>query len=181
MNWRFLSRLEENIIAILLVAITLLVFVEVILRFVFNTGISWGEEATRILAAWFVLFGVAWGIKVGAHIGVEVFVNAMNPVLRRIVSFIAVLASLVYCGLILYGTWFYLKLDWITRIDLEDIPIPSWVAHSILGIGFILLSIRLLELLWGIVTGKAEGFSLADEAKDSMHLAASDPDGDAHK
>jgi hypothetical protein len=31
--------------------------------------------------------------------------------------------------------------------------------------------IRLLILLWGIFTGKAEGFHLADEAKESMHLA----------
>jgi C4-dicarboxylate transporter DctQ subunit len=50
-------------------------------------------------------------------------------------------------------------------------PIQKWVAHSILLIGMVLMAIRLLILLWGIFTGKAEGFHLADEAKESMHLA----------
>jgi len=34
-----------------------------------------------------------------------------------------------------------------------------------------LIAIRLLILLWNIATGKAEGFTLTNEAKDSMHLA----------
>ena len=56
-------------------------------------------------------------------------------------------------------------------IELDDMPIQKWVAHSILLIGMILLAYRLLMLLWAIFTGKAEGFQLADEAKESMHLA----------
>jgi len=174
---RFFSRLEENVIALLLVSTTLLVFVEVVLRFGFNTGLSWGEEATRLLAAWFVLFGVSWGVKIGAHIGVEVFVNAMPPTLRRFVSTIAVIASLVYCALILYGSWVYLSKMYKLDFPLEDLPIPTWVAHSILFIGFVLLSARLLILLWNIALGKAEGFKLADEAKESMHLAVNDKEG----
>ena len=42
--------------------------------------------------------------------------------------------------------------------------------HSILLIGMVLIAIRLLQLLWAIYTGKTDGFKLADEAKDSMHL-----------
>jgi C4-dicarboxylate transporter DctQ subunit len=56
-------------------------------------------------------------------------------------------------------------------IVLDDMPIQNWVAHSILLIGLVLMAISLLFLLWGIFTGKAEGFHLADEAKESMHLA----------
>ena len=57
-------------------------------------------------------------------------------------------------------------------IELEDMPIPKWIAHSILLIGLIMIAIRLLILLWNIFTGNADGFKLADEAKESMHLAA---------
>ncbi len=56
-------------------------------------------------------------------------------------------------------------------IELEDLPIPKWIAHSILLIGMVLIAIRLLILLWEIATGKAEGFSMVDEAKESMKLA----------
>lgn len=71
------TKLEETFLSLLLVAMTLLVFVEVVMRFGFNTGIHWAQEMTLLLAAWFVLYGASYGIKVGAHIGVDVFVKML--------------------------------------------------------------------------------------------------------
>jgi C4-dicarboxylate transporter DctQ subunit len=56
-------------------------------------------------------------------------------------------------------------------IEMEDLPLPKWIAHSILFIGMALIAIRILILLWSIATGKDDGFNLTDEAKESMHLA----------
>lgn len=169
---RFVNKAEEAIISLLLVAMTLLVFYEVILRFGFGTGISWGQEGTLHLSAWFVLFGASYGIKVGSHIGVDAFVRLFQPLGQRIISTIAILLSLTYCGLFLYGSWVYLSKMHMIGIELEDIPIPAWVAHSILLIGFALISVRLLELLYRVATGSATGFQQVDEAEESMHLAA---------
>jgi C4-dicarboxylate transporter DctQ subunit len=69
------------------------------------------------------------------------------------------------------GSWVYLALMYGIEIELNDMPIQKWVAHSILLIGMTLIAIRLLILLWGVFTGKNEGFTLADEAKESLHLA----------
>lgn len=168
---RFVNGLEEGIISLLLVAMTLLVFLEVVLRFGFGTAFIWTQELTLLLSAWFVLLGVSYGLKVGAHIGVDAVVRLLPPVGRRIVSAVAVSLSLVYCGLFLYGSWIYLKKMQRIGIELEDLPIPTWLAHGVLIIGFVLLSLRLLQLLWALATGRAEGFSLADEARESMSLA----------
>jgi C4-dicarboxylate transporter DctQ subunit len=56
---RALNKAEEAIISLLLVAMTLLVFFEVILRFVFSTGFIWSQELTLHISAWFVLFGAS--------------------------------------------------------------------------------------------------------------------------
>lgn len=169
---RILNSAEEGVISLLLVSMTLLVFLEVVLRFGFHTTFIWAQELTLHLSAWFVLFGVSYGLKVGAHIGVDAVVRLLPPPGRRIVSGIAVVLSLFYCGLFIYGSWVYLHKMKRIGIELEDLPIPTWIAHSILIIGFALLSLRLLQLLWAIATGRAEGFQLADEARESMHLAA---------
>lgn len=171
MLFRLIDKTEEAIISLLLVAMTLLVFWEVILRFVFNTGLTWGQEATLHLSAWFVLFGVSYGLKVGAHIGVDAFVRLLSPLGQRIITAVAVLLSLVYCGLFIYGSWIYLSKMHMIGIELEDIEIQTWVAHSILLIGLVMLSLRLLALLWQVATGKVTGFHRTDEAKESMHLA----------
>jgi C4-dicarboxylate transporter DctQ subunit len=176
---RIINSLEESIISLLLASMTLLVFVEVVMRFGFNEGLMWGQELTLNLSAWMVLFGVSYGIKVGSHIGVDALVKILPSTIRKIVSGIAVMACLAYTGLFMKGAWVYLAKMYKIGIELDDMPIPKWIAHSILFIGMGLIAIRLLILLWAIFTGKAEGFALADEAKESMHLAQETKKSDA--
>jgi C4-dicarboxylate transporter DctQ subunit len=168
---RFINGLEESLISLLLVIMTLLVFYEVILRFGFGMGISWGQEATLHLSAWFVLFGASYGIKVGSHIGVDAFVRLFRPLGQRVITAIALMLALGYTGLFLYGSWVYLEKMHLIGIDLEDIPIPTWIAHSILLIGFGLIALRLLILLVKVVRGSATGFQQVDEAEESMRIA----------
>lgn len=168
---RIVNRAEEAIICILLVLTTLLVFVDVVMRFGFNTGFMWSQELTLHMSAWFVLFGASYGLKVGSHIGMDAFVKLFSRGGRRLLTGIASILAIVYCSLILYGSWIYLKKMKMIGITLEDLPIPTWLAHGLLLVGFIFLTVRLLIILWSIITDKADGFKHADEAKESMELA----------
>jgi C4-dicarboxylate transporter DctQ subunit len=175
---------------------TLLVFVEVISRFVFNIGFMWMEEATLTCGAWFVLFGMSYGVKVGAHIGVDAFVKSLPPKAKKITSIAAVFICLCYCGMFFYGSMVYLAKMYdvglamedihlpaflinvlnpdsawdILKIDVDDPLMPIWIMQSILLFGFALLFYRFLQLLIKIIQGKTQGFQFADEAKESMHL-----------
>lgn len=197
----FLKRLhkaEEAIISLLLVSMTLLVFIEVVLRFGFGTGFSWGQELTLHLSAWFVLFGISYGLKVGAHINVDAFVRLFSPSVQRVLSLIAILLALTYCALFLYGSWVYLEKMYVIGVSMEDLEfadwmvsgmseesqelwkiyideplVPLWLAHGMLIVGLTFFSIRLLELLWSVATGRSSGFGHVDEAEESMHLAES--------
>jgi len=167
---RLLNRTEEAIICLLLTVTTLLVFVDVVMRFGFNTGFMWTQELTLHMSAWFVLFGASYGIKAGSHIGVDAFVKLFPRTGRRILTAIGCLLGLFYCALVLYGSWIYLNKVKRIGIELEDLPIPAWIAHSMLLVGFTFLTIRIGILLYDVITDKADGFRHADEAKDSMEL-----------
>lgn len=200
---------EESFVSLLLVSMTLLVFAEVIARFLFNIGFLWMEEVTLTLGAWFVLFGASYGVKVGAHIGVDAFVQALPEKAQKITAIAAVLICLCYCSFFLYGSWNYLAkmysigitmedvylprvlIDlfdedtlWdVFRVDAEEPLMPLWLSHSILLIGFALLFYRFFQLLLQVISGKANGFKFADEAKESMHLIQeneSDDNNSAH-
>jgi len=162
---RIWNSLEETFIGLLLVTMTLLVFAEVFMRFVLNTGFLWMEELTLHLSAWMVLFGASYGVRVGAHIGVDAFINHLSDHIRRLLGALAVILSIIYCGLIGYGGWVYLAKIRKYSIEMEDIPLNKWIAHSILVIGMVLLAARLLELLIKIIRGQSLGFESVDEAK----------------
>ena len=198
------NALEESVLSLLLVSMTLLVFAEVITRFLFNTGFMWMEEVTLTLGAWFVLFGMSYGVKVGAHIGVDAFVKTLPRQTRKVTSIVAVLLCLAYCAMFLYGSWVYISKMYSIGITMEDVHLPQslvnlmsadtawdvfkvdvdeplvplWASQSILLLGFSLLFYRFFQLLVNIFKGKKDGFKFADEAKESMHLIQEQEDSD---
>jgi len=164
----FLNKIEEGIIALLLVTMTLLVFTEVVMRFGFNTGVMWMEEVTLHVSAWMVLFGASYGVRVGAHIGVDALIKHVDPKLQRIFGIIAVSLSILYCALLSYGAWVYLAKIYSIGIEMEDLPVPKWIAHSIMLLGMLLLAYRLGVLLLQILRGETRGFEMADEAHKAL-------------
>ncbi|WP_206378212.1 TRAP transporter small permease [Sneathiella limimaris] len=176
---QFVGKLEEGIISLLLVIMTLLVFVEVVMRFGFNSGFLWMQELTLLISGWFVLLGASYGVRVGAHIGVDAFVKIFQPETRRWISIVAVLLCLFYCGLLFVGSWEYLGKMQKIGLEMQDMTIKKWMAHSILVIGFGLLFFRFLQLLWKMIRKEEYGFHLADEAKDALEDLAEKPGADA--
>lgn len=83
---KILNQLEETVLALLLAAMTLVTFSQVVARYVFNTGSPWALEFTIFLFAWLILLGMSYGVRVGAHIGVDLLVKALSPTAQKIVG-----------------------------------------------------------------------------------------------
>jgi C4-dicarboxylate transporter DctQ subunit len=166
---RIIGHLEEGILALLLAAMTVLTFVQVVLRYLFNAGFVWALETTVYMFAWLILIGISYAVRVHAHIGIDFVVKALPRDARRIAGLIAIALCLLYAGLMLYGSYNYIYRMYRLGAKAEDIPVARWILSIILPIGFALLGLRLLEQAWAIVTGKAESLALADEAADVLY------------
>ncbi|TMM54376.1 TRAP transporter small permease [Sulfitobacter sabulilitoris] len=104
---RFVTELEETFIALLLGAMTIITFINVVLRYGFNTGLIWGLEAVTFLFAWLVLFGVSYAVKITANLGVDAVINLFGPRVRRVLALVAAAVCLIYAFMLLKGAWDY--------------------------------------------------------------------------
>ena len=104
---RIVNEIEETAIAVILGLMTIITFINVVLRYGFNTGLIWGLEATTFLFAWLVLFGISYAVKITAHLGVDVVVNLFSAPVRRVLALIAAVLCVIYAGLLLKGAWDY--------------------------------------------------------------------------
>jgi C4-dicarboxylate transporter DctQ subunit len=147
---------------------TLLTFFQVVLRYVFNTGLIWALEATTYLFAWLVLFGMSYGVRVGSHIGIDAIVKLMGPRGQRVAGFIAALLSIAYCVILLVGSVNYIDTMHTMGVEAEDIPVERWLLSIILPIGFVLLGIRLVEAAWRILRGEQQTLRLGDEGTEAL-------------
>jgi C4-dicarboxylate transporter DctQ subunit len=104
---RLVTELEETVIAVLMGLMTLITFVNVVLRYVFNHSLIWGLEVSLILFAWLVLFGISYGFKVTSHLGVDALTGMASPPVRKVIALIAAAFCIIYALLLLKGAWDY--------------------------------------------------------------------------
>ncbi len=104
---RFFDSLEENLIALILGLMTLITFINVVLRYVFNNSLIWGLEVVLILFAWLVLLGISYGFKKTTHLGVDAVTNLLPSGPKRVVVLIAAFACFAYAFLLMKGAYDY--------------------------------------------------------------------------
>jgi len=155
---RRLDQLEEWIIASLIGAATLLIFVSVVHRYA--TGIpvlypyarkidvSWAQELCIFMFVWMAKFGAAYGVRTGIHVGVDVLVNRLRPDLRRLM----VLFSL-FCGALFTGAVGTLGANLVAKIYSTgqlsaDMEVPMWIVYLAVPLGSYLMCFRFLQVGW---------------------------------
>src|SRR5690606_9524630 len=148
---------------------TLITFMQVVARYVFNYSFVWALELTTFLFGGLIFFGISYGVRVGAHIGVDVLVRILPRGTARVVTIIATLLCLVYTVIVFIGSWTYVCKIYEIGILAQDIPIPQWIPRAVLPIGFALLFYRFCEVLVHVVRGESGGL-LADETEEALKL-----------
>ena len=127
-----INEIEETAIAIILGLMTLITFINVVLRYGFNTGLIWGLEVTLFLFAWLVLFGMSYAVKITAHLGVDAVTNLLSPKTRKVLALIAVAVCITYAFLMFKGAWDY----WANFANLPQTTgrwFPTGFQDSFLG------------------------------------------------
>jgi TRAP-type C4-dicarboxylate transport system permease small subunit len=129
----------------MLLAMTLIVFYQVVLRYVFNRSPSWAEEIAIVLMIWFGVLGIPIGLKLKIHIGVQFIYN------RFPVRFKWVLSRLTFS---LIGIFGIIMLVFGTQLVgygmLSTLPatkLPSAVEYVVFPISGLMVIYYALELL----------------------------------
>ena len=92
-------------IALCLAVMVVLVFGNVVLRYVFNSGITVSEELSRWLMVWLTFLGAIVALREHSHLGVDTLVRALPPIGKRI-CFVASYSLMLYADwLLLSGSW----------------------------------------------------------------------------
>ncbi|TQS73082.1 TRAP transporter small permease [Rhodobacteraceae bacterium] len=104
---RITDAIEENTTSFILGVMTIVTFVNVVLRYCFNASIIWGLEVTLILFAWLVILGISYGFKKTAHLGVDAILNLLPAPGRRLLGVLSALVCLAYALLLMKGAWDY--------------------------------------------------------------------------
>jgi C4-dicarboxylate transporter DctQ subunit len=168
-NSGWVAGAEEGLVALLLALMTLITFMQVVARYVFNYSFVWALELTIFLFGGLIFLGISYGVRIGAHIGIDVLVRRLAPGPARMVAIVATVLCMVYATIVLIGGWLYVDKIYEIGILAQDMPVPQWVPRLVLPIGYALLLLRFTQVLYKILRGEKARL-LGDEAEDALRL-----------
>lgn len=153
---RALARLEEALIAVLLVGMVLMTFSQVITRYGFNAGWVWSLEATTYMFGGLLMVGISYAMRLHAHMNVDALVNTLPRRWKRRATLVAIALCFAYVALMAWGA-----AELVARLrelgsNARDLPVRRWVLMSMLPAGFALLGLRLAQVSLEVLRGERD-------------------------
>jgi TRAP-type transport system small permease protein len=141
--FKILTNISNIIIVFCLSTMSILVFTNVILRYIFSSGMTWAEELSRYLFVWLIFLGAIMALKQNAHMSVDIVTNAVSLKIRKVILLINNLLVLFVMWMILDGSWKMTLQN--MNIQSPSLGIPMFLIY---GVG-IVMSISMAVIVIG--------------------------------
>lgn len=151
---RVLDKTILAVTSVLFVAMILIVFGQVIARYVLQNSLSWSEEIARYLLVWVVFLSAGYVLGQGSHIFLDVIFNVFPRPLQRIFRKISCLFLLGFSYVITNYGWDLVQVG--TRQKSSAVGLPMWLVYFAIPVGGILLILYCLFELVADEEAKSE-------------------------
>jgi len=133
------NHLEEIILVILFAAMVLVIFLQVIMRYLFENSLSWSEEAGRLIFEWLTWIGMSLGARMGQHIKISLITDKLPFRLAHAANILSEIIVIIICGLtIVYG--YQLSIMFLgARFTTLQISLAWGYASVIIGCGLMII------------------------------------------
>ena len=162
-------RVIGYLIAAMLALMVVLVFGNVFMRYVLNSGFTVSEELSRWLFVWMTFLGAVVALRDNGHLGTDMLVGRLGARGKRICMGLA-LVLMLYCVWLLFrGSYDQAIVNWGSTSAVMEVSM-SWFY----GVGMVfsvLAALILLSDLWRLLSGQItdDHLMLIQESEDVPH------------
>lgn len=149
-HWFF--KLLELLIVVAMVAMVVMVFGNVVLRYGFNSGIDISDEMSRYCFIWLTYIGAMVAMREKGHLGVDTLVKHLGLGGKKLCLFLSEMLMLGCNVLFFVGTWKMHELQ-VSNVS----PVVGLSMIWVYGIGYVVggvMGIMNLHVLYRLLTGQ---------------------------
>ncbi|QHJ00626.1 TRAP transporter small permease subunit [Xylophilus rhododendri] len=160
----------ENLIALCLAVMVVLVFGNVVLRYGFNSGITMSEEVSRWLFIWMTFLGAIVALREHGHLGVDMVVQKLPPLGKRICLVAGHLLMLFIVWLLFTGSVAQARINWDVTAPVTGASMALVYFSSI--VFAVCAAALLLRDLFRVLTGRLgdDELVLVQESEEAVQL-----------
>lgn len=148
-NW-----IEEKFLVYSFLFTVLMVFIQIVMRYVFNSSLSWSEELCRYLFICQCWISVSYAERTEKHIRICVLTNRLGLKARLVIEYVVILLTVaIAVFLVFYGVRMVLFLIG-AHTSSTALHIPMWIIYTAMPLGCAMYSVRLIRKAIRLATHK---------------------------
>lgn len=136
-----MNKVIHAVLILLMVILVVSVFCQITFRF-FGMALTWTEELSRYSMIWMTFLGAAYAVSTKAHIGMELFVDRMQGIVKKLMITVAALFS---------GTFFIMMVVKGYELSMRVMEQTSAVLQIPMGIVYLVIPISGVVLFINLV------------------------------
>lgn len=161
----------EALLAALLLGMVLMVFGNVVLRYVFNSGLVMSEELSRFFFVWLTFIGAIVAMRDGTHLGMDNVVSKLSRRGKIVCLTLCQGLILLCCAMLFWGTW---RQHEVNATNMA--PVTGMSMIWVFGVGYLTsaaIAVHALHKLWRIASGQITEDELIEisDSEDTPHAA----------
>ena len=139
------AHLEEWLLVLLMSAEVIIVFWQVLARFVFKTPSAWSEEIARYMFIWLVWIGAAYATKENKHIKIDILSSKFKGATKVIVNIFTGIMFVALLVFMLYTSAKVTKTVYDSNSIATGSHMPMWIAWFSLPLSMFLMIFRFVQ------------------------------------
>ncbi|MCD6525598.1 MAG: TRAP transporter small permease [Desulfuromonas sp.] len=156
---RYLEVFSTLIMMVTMGTATLVAFINVVLRYLFNASLTWAGELTSYLFIWSALFGAAYGFKIGMHLGVTIVIQKLPPKVAKWVLSCSLTIILGYLICLIVWGYDFVMFNHMMGMVSVDLQVSYWIIYLCVPIAMSIAAYQVLLKLIKTVRVPADEFS----------------------
>lgn len=138
---------EISICVALLSAMTLILAVQVFMRYVMGASLSWSEELARYLFIWLIYLGISFGARQMRHIKIDAALKLFPSGMRPGVVILGDILFLFFALYVVWTSWSVIERQLMLGQTSPAIGVSMWIVYAAPFVGFALTAMRQLQAI----------------------------------
>jgi TRAP-type C4-dicarboxylate transport system permease small subunit len=132
---------EDAVLVLILTAMIVLAFGQIVLRNFLNIGFIWSDEALRMLVLWIAVAGAVAASRSDKHINIAVLDRFLPGRLKLAKNILVHAFTAAISGIVAWQGWLFVRMSH----EFGDVlmgGVPAWILQAVLPVGFGLICYR---------------------------------------
>ena len=141
-HYEIFRKFIDIFVIVLFTILILVVFSQVVFRYVFNNSLTWAEEMARYLQVWMIFLAAAAAIRTGSHISVDYATHNLSSRYKNFLGIIIAILTILFLGIVTtYGYKLFIQIYHSTQRS-PAMQMPMSVAYAAVPVGGLFMLIE---------------------------------------